>query len=508
MSSPNYHVEFKNICQYFPGVKALDGMSFGVKEASIHALMGENGAGKSTLLKILSGINHPTKGELVIDGKITTFEDETDSLNSGIAIIYQELNLIPELSVAENIFLGQLPTKNATVDYKKLNEMARKQLIRLGEDIDPSQPVKRLSIGQWQMVEIAKALSRDAKIIAFDEPTSSLSSREIENLFKVIVELRDQGKVIFYVSHRMEEIFRISDALTIFKDGTHVETFYDLNTLTHDRLVKLMVGRELKNIYNYRTRDFGFDGLTVKNLMGPGVKEPVSLNIKCGEILGLFGLVGSGRTELTRLLFGAETKLQGEIFIDGSPVKVNSPIDAIKAGITYCPEDRKLSGILPILSVKENMNITARRSNIKLGCLIDEDWEHTNADEKVRNLKVKTPNLEQRIGNLSGGNQQKIILGRWLSTHMKVLILDEPTRGIDVGAKSEIYELIFTLAESGVTILMISSDLPEVLGVADRLLVMKEGRISGHLKRKDFSEESALNLAMLEMHTPQLVDED
>lgn len=508
MSSQNYHVEFKNICQYFPGVKALDGMSFGVKEASIHALMGENGAGKSTLLKILSGINHPTKGELIIDGKPISFEDETDSLNSGIAIIYQELNLIPELSVAENIFLGQLPTKHGRVDYNTLNNMAREQLIRLGEDIDPSQPVKRLSIGQWQMVEIAKALSRDAKIIAFDEPTSSLSSREIENLFKVIKELREQGKVIFYVSHRMEEIFRISDALTIFKDGTHVETFYDLSTLTNDRLVKLMVGRELKNIYNYQARDFGFDGLTVKNLMGPGVKEPVSLNIQCGEILGLFGLVGSGRTELTRLLFGAEDKTQGDIFIDGCAVKVKSPIDAIKAGITYCPEDRKLSGILPILSVQENMNITARRNNMKLGCLIDEDWEQANANEKVRDLKVKTPNLEQRIGNLSGGNQQKIILGRWLSTHMKVLILDEPTRGIDVGAKSEIYDLIFTLAESGVTILMISSDLPEVLGVADRLLVMKDGLISGQLERKDFSEESALNLAMLEKHTAQLVDEE
>ena len=501
--SQPYFVEFDNICQYFPGVKALDGMSFGVKEGSVHALMGENGAGKSTLLKVLSGINQPTKGELIINGEKVKFADETDSLNHGIAIIYQELNLIPELSVAENIFLGQLPTKGGRVDYAKLNQMAKVQLERLGENIDPADSVKNLSIGQWQMVEIAKALSRDAKIIAFDEPTSSLSQREIGNLFKVIEELRDQGKVIFYVSHRMEEIFRISDALTIFKDGTHVETFYDLSKLTNDRLVSLMVGRELKDIYNYREREMGIEGLAVKEMLGPGVSEPISFSIRRGEILGLFGLVGSGRTELTRLMFGAEPRQQGDIAVDTYPVKVNSPIDAIKAGITYCPEDRKLSGILPILSVQENMNVTARRNNLHFGSLIDEKWEHKNADEKVKNLKVKTPNLEQKIGNLSGGNQQKIILGRWLSTHMKVLILDEPTRGIDVGAKSEIYDLIFTLAESGVTILMISSDLPEVLGVADRLIVMKDGKVNGELNRSDFNEEAALNLAMLEQNTPQ-----
>ncbi len=430
-------------------------------------------------------------------------------MQKGIAIIYQELNLIPELSVAENIFLGQLPTKFGQVDYAKLNKMAQVQLDRLGEDIDPAQQVKTLSIGQWQMVEIAKALSRDAKVIAFDEPTSSLSQREITNLFKVIEELRDQGKVIFYVSHRMEEIFRISDALTIFKDGTHVETFYDLSQLTNDRLVKLMVGRELNDIYNYRPRaTSGIEGLTVKNLFGPGLTKPVSFSIQQGEILGLFGLVGSGRTELTRLLFGADPKQQGDIAIDTFPVKVNNPIDAIEAGITYCPEDRKLSDILPILSVKENMNVTARRNDLHLGSLINETWEQDNADEKVRDLKVKTPHLQQLIGNLSGGNQQKIILGRWLSTHMKVLILDEPTRGIDVGAKSEIYDLIFKLAESGVTILMISSDLSEVLGVSDRLLVMKDGQLSGELQHADFNEEAALNLAMLGSHESQLAYEE
>ncbi|MFV0574170.1 MAG: L-arabinose ABC transporter ATP-binding protein AraG [Vibrio sp.] len=498
MSSQKFYVEFDNICQYFPGVKALDGMSFGVKEGSVHALMGENGAGKSTLLKVLSGLNQPTHGDLIINGEKVKFQKETDSFDHGIAIIYQELNLIPELSVAENIYLGQLPTKAGCVDYPTLNKMAKVQLERLGEDIDPAETVKNLSIGQWQMVEIAKALSRDAKIIAFDEPTSSLSQREISNLFKVIEDLRNQGKVILYVSHRMEEIFRISDALTIFKDGTHVETFYDLSQLTNDRLVKLMVGRELQNIYNYREREHGIEGLAVKNVFGPGVSEPISFSIKRGEILGLFGLVGSGRTELTRLLFGAERKTQGEIAVDTYPVIVNDPIDAINAGITYCPEDRKLSGILPILSVQENMNVTARRNNLQFGAVINESWEHKNADEKVKDLKVKTPSLEQRIGNLSGGNQQKIILGRWLSTHMKVLILDEPTRGIDVGAKSEIYDLIFTLAESGVTVLMISSDLPEVLGVSDRIIVMKDGRINGELNRSEFTEPAALNLAMLD----------
>ncbi|TNF23168.1 MAG: ATP-binding cassette domain-containing protein, partial [Vibrionaceae bacterium] len=357
--SPSY-LEFRNISKHFPGVKALSNISFRANAGSIHALMGENGAGKSTLLKTLSGLHQPTEGHIAIDGQELSLSGTTDALTQGIAIIYQELNLVPELSVAENIYLGQLPTKNGRVDTETLNRQAREQLLRLGEDFDPSRPLKEFSIGQWQMVEIAKALSRNAQIIAFDEPTSSLSQREIQNLFKVIRELRDDGKIILYVSHRMEEIFNLCDAITIFKDGTHVQTFDDLSQLTHDRLVELMVGREISDIYNYRSRELGLSGLRLENFQGPGLTAPVSLDIRQGEILGLFGLVGAGRTELTRLIFGAEKRTAGELYLHDVNINVRKPGDAIKAGITLCPEDRKADGIVPIMSVAENTNISAR----------------------------------------------------------------------------------------------------------------------------------------------------
>ncbi len=475
----------------------MSNISFRANKGSIHALMGENGAGKSTLLKTLSGLHQPTEGELVVDGKALVFNSATDALEQGIAIIYQELNLVPELSVAENIYLGQLPTKGGSVDVETLNARAREQLKRLGEDFDPSRPLKEFSIGQWQMVEIAKALSRNAQIIAFDEPTSSLSQREIQNLFKVIRELRDDGKIILYVSHRMEEIFDLCDAITIFKDGTHVQTFDDMTDLTHEKLVELMVGREINDIYNYRSRSLGESGLCIENLEGKGLTQPVSLDIRQGEILGLFGLVGAGRTELTRLIFGAEKAQAGQIYIHGQPISVRSPQDAIRAGITLCPEDRKADAIVPILSVEENTNISARPWNLKLGGLIDFKWERDNAEQQRKALNVKTASLQQAIGQLSGGNQQKVILGRWLSTDMSVILLDEPTRGIDVGAKSEIYELIFNLAERGVTVLVVSSDLPEVLGISDRVMVMKEGAVTGELQRHEFKEQTALSLAML-----------
>ncbi|WP_268808869.1 L-arabinose ABC transporter ATP-binding protein AraG [Vibrio parahaemolyticus] len=496
INSPSY-LEFCNISKHFPGVKALSNISFRANKGSIHALMGENGAGKSTLLKTLSGLHQPTEGELVVDGKALVFNSATDALEQGIAIIYQELNLVPELSVAENIYLGQLPTKGGSVDVETLNARAREQLKRLGEDFDPSRPLKEFSIGQWQMVEIAKALSRNAQIIAFDEPTSSLSQREIQNLFKVIRELRDDGKIILYVSHRMEEIFDLCDAITIFKDGTHVQTFDDMTDLTHEKLVELMVGREINDIYNYRLRSLGESGLRIENLEGKGLTQPVSLDIRQGEILGLFGLVGAGRTELTRLIFGAEKAQAGQIYIHGQPISVRSPQDAIRAGITLCPEDRKADAIVPILSVEENTNISARPWNLKLGGLIDFKWERDNAEQQRKALNVKTASLQQAIGQLSGGNQQKVILGRWLSTDMSVILLDEPTRGIDVGAKSEIYELIFNLAERGVTVLVVSSDLPEVLGISDRVMVMKEGAVTGELQRHEFKEQTALSLAML-----------
>ncbi|AGP44334.1 L-arabinose ABC transporter ATP-binding protein AraG [Serratia plymuthica] len=496
------YLTFKGIGKTFPGVKALDDISFSCQAGQIHALMGENGAGKSTLLKILSGNYAPTQGEIQLKGQPVQFTNTTDALNAGVAIIYQELHLVPEMTVAENIYLGQLPTKLGLVDRKLLRYESRLQLEHLGLDIDPDTPLKYLSIGQWQMVEIAKALARNAKVIAFDEPTSSLSAREIEQLFRVIRELRAEGRVILYVSHRMEEIFALSDAITVFKDGRYVRTFDDMSQVNNAQLVQAMVGRDLGDVYGYQPRELGPVRLALQGLQAPGVKTPIDLSVRAGEIVGLFGLVGAGRSELMKGIFGATRVSSGQLTLDGQRLDIRSPIDAIRAGIMLCPEDRKADGIIPVHSVRDNINISARRKSIRAGCLINNGWEVSNADHHIRALNIKTPSAGQLIMNLSGGNQQKAILGRWLSEEMKVILLDEPTRGIDVGAKHEIYHVIYQLAQQGIAVLFASSDLPEVLGLADRIIVMREGAISGELLHDDASEEKALSLAML--RTPDI----
>lgn len=496
------YLTFKGIGKTFPGVKALDDISFSCQAGQIHALMGENGAGKSTLLKILSGNYAPTQGEIRLKGQPVQFTNTTDALNAGVAIIYQELHLVPEMTVAENIYLGQLPTKLGLVDRKLLRYESRLQLEHLGLDIDPDTPLKYLSIGQWQMVEIAKALARNAKVIAFDEPTSSLSAREIEQLFRVIRELRAEGRVILYVSHRMEEIFALSDAITVFKDGRYVRTFDDMSQVNNAQLVQAMVGRDLGDVYGYQPRELGPVRLALQGLQAPGVKTPIDLSVRAGEIVGLFGLVGAGRSELMKGIFGATRVSRGQLTLDGQRLDIRSPIDAIRAGIMLCPEDRKADGIIPVHSVRDNINISARRKSIRAGCLINNGWEVSNADHHIRALNIKTPSAGQLIMNLSGGNQQKAILGRWLSEEMKVILLDEPTRGIDVGAKHEIYHVIYQLAQQGIAVLFASSDLPEVLGLADRIIVMREGAISGELLHDDASEEKALSLAML--RTPDI----
>ncbi|MDK2375135.1 L-arabinose ABC transporter ATP-binding protein AraG [Serratia fonticola] len=502
MTAVTPYLVFKGIGKSFPGVKALDDISFSCQAGQIHALMGENGAGKSTLLKILSGNYAPSKGEIHLQGQAVQFANTTDALNAGVAIIYQELHLVPEMTVAENIYLGQLPTKHGLVDRKLLRYESRLQLEHLGLDIDPDTPLKYLSIGQWQMVEIAKALARNAKVIAFDEPTSSLSAREIEQLFRVIRELRAEGRVILYVSHRMEEIFALSDAITVFKDGRYVRTFDDMQQVNNEVLVQAMVGRDLGDVYGYQPRELGEVRLQLTDLQAAGVKTPISLNVRAGEIVGLFGLVGAGRSELMKGIFGATRVTAGQLMLDGKRLDVRSPIDAIRAGVMLCPEDRKADGIIPVHSVRDNINISARRKSIKAGCLIDNAWETSNADHHIRALNIKTPTAEQLIMNLSGGNQQKAILGRWLSEEMKVILLDEPTRGIDVGAKHEIYHVIYQLAQQGIAVLFASSDLPEVLGLADRIIVMREGAISGELTHSEATEEKALSLAML--RTPDI----
>ncbi len=496
MQQSTPYLSFRGISKTFPGVKALSDISFDCYAGQVHALMGENGAGKSTLLKILSGNYAPSGGTLALQGKEVSFTDTTAALNAGVAIIYQELHLIPEMTVAENIYLGQLPQKGGLVNRSLLNYEARLQLEHLGLDIDPQTPLKYLSIGQWQMVEIAKALARNAKVIAFDEPTSSLSAREIDNLFRVIRELRNEGRVILYVSHRMEEIFALSDAITVFKDGRYVRTFDDMQQVNHDSLVQAMVGRDLGDIYGWQPREYGAEMLRLEGVKAPGVRHPVSFSVKRGEIVGLFGLVGAGRSELMKGLFGGTRITAGQLIIDGKPLSIQKPAHAIRAGMMLCPEDRKAEGIIPVHSVRDNINISARRKSVRAGCLINDGWEVENADHHIRSLNIKTPGAEQLIMNLSGGNQQKAILGRWLSEEMKVILLDEPTRGIDVGAKHEIYNVIYALASRGVAVLFASSDLPEVLGVADRILVMREGEIAGELLHGEADEKQALSLAM------------
>ncbi|MEY8709587.1 L-arabinose transporter ATP-binding protein [Mangrovibacter phragmitis] len=496
MQQQTPYLSFRGIGKTFPGVKALQDISFDCYSGQVHALMGENGAGKSTLLKILSGNYAPTTGSITLKGQEVSFANTVAALDAGVAIIYQELHLVPEMSVAENIYLGQIPHKGGIVNRSLLNYEARLQLEHLGLDVDPETPLKYLSIGQWQMVEIAKALARNARVIAFDEPTSSLSAREIENLFRVIRELREEGRVILYVSHRMEEIFALSDAITVFKDGRYVCTFDDMQKVDHDALVQAMVGRDIGDIYGWKPRPYGEARLTLNNVKAPGVRKPVDLTVRSGEIVGLFGLVGAGRSELMKGLFGGTRITGGEVLIDGNPVTIREPSDAIKAGMMLCPEDRKADGIIAVHSVQENINISARRKHISIGCLINKLWESENAGHHIRALNIKTPGADQLIMNLSGGNQQKAILGRWLSEEMKVILLDEPTRGIDVGAKHEIYNVIYTLASQGVAVLFASSDLPEVLGVADRIIVMCEGEIAGELTHDGATEKQALSLAM------------
>ncbi|NWA69059.1 L-arabinose ABC transporter ATP-binding protein AraG [Pseudomonas reactans] len=489
-------LRFNGIGKEFPGVKALAQISFEARPREVHALMGENGAGKSTLLKILGGAYLPSSGTLQIGEQTMDFKSAADSIASGVAVIHQELHLVPEMTVAENLFLGHLPTRFGVVNRGQLRKQALACLKGLADEIDPDEKLGRLSLGQRQLVEIAKALSRGAHVIAFDEPTSSLSAREIDRLMAIITRLRDEGKVVLYVSHRMEEVFRICNAVTVFKDGRYVRTFDDMSALTHDQLVTCMVGRDIQDIYDYRPREKGEVALKVEGLLGPGLREPVNLNVHKGEILGLFGLVGAGRTELFRLLSGLTRSTAGSLELCGQTLQLRSPRDAITAGVLLCPEDRKKEGIIPLSSVAENINISARGAHSTFGWLLRDGWETTNADRQIKAMKVKTPNAEQKIMYLSGGNQQKAILGRWLSMPMKVLLLDEPTRGIDIGAKSEIYQIIHNLAASGIAVIVVSSDLMEVMGISDRILVMSEGALTGELTRDQADEARLLQLAL------------
>lgn len=491
------YLQFQSVSKSFPGVKALDEVSFEVKRGEVRGLIGENGAGKSTLLKILSGAYFPSEGKVIIDGIPHDFQGTRDALDAGVAIIYQELNLVPEMTVAENLLLGHFPLKKSgLIDFKEMNSIASEELSYILEEIDPHRKIKELPIGQRQMIEIAKALLHNADIIAFDEPTSSLSDKETIRLFDIINNLKANGKSVIYVSHRMEEIFKICDSVTVFRDGRKIETFQEMQNVSHDLLVSRMVGRDIRDVYSYRKRDLGCTVLNAREIAGPGLRKPASFELRKGEILGFFGLVGAGRSELMRLLYGAEKHSEGSILLDGREVRIQSPRDAIDNGIFFCPEDRKDDGIIPIRSVDENINISVRRHSMKAGFFLDKKTEQKTTDSFIDTLQIKTPSRENRVGSLSGGNQQKVILARWLAEDVNVLIMDEPTRGIDVGTKNEIYQLMYKLAEEGKSIICISSDLPEVMGVSDRMIIMREGEIVGSFNKNDYSEEAILGKAL------------
>jgi L-arabinose transport system ATP-binding protein len=489
-------LEFKAISKGYPGVQALADVSFSVKKGAVHGLMGENGAGKSTLIRVLSGDQSADTGEISIDGSTQHYRSVRDAFDAGVIVIHQELQLVPELTVAENLWLGRFPGKAGVIDRSRLTNVVREKLSEIGIEIEPGAKVASLSIGERQMVEIAKAVMADARVIALDEPTSSLSSRESEILFSLIERLRSQGKVILYVSHRLDEIFRLCDSLTVLRDGKLAAHHADITAVTREQIISEMVGREISNIWGYRPRELGDVRLEVKDIAGRKLRTPMSFTVRQGEILGFFGLIGAGRSEMTRLVYGADTRSQGSVSVDGIEVVADSPPHAIRGGIVLCPEDRKFDGIVQGRSIEENMAISSRRHFSPFG-ILQPKKEAELAEQFIAKLRVRTPSRKQDIVNLSGGNQQKVILGRWLSEQgVKVLIIDEPTRGIDVGAKSEIYEILYELAAQGMAIVVVSSELPEVMGITDRIVVMCQGRVAADIERDDFDERRILAAAL------------
>lgn len=493
---PPARLTFAGIGKTFPGVTALDGVGFSVAAGEVRALMGENGAGKSTLLKILAGEYRADSGRLEIDGAVRQFTSPRESQAAGIAIIHQELHLVPELSVAENMLLGAYPTRYGLLDRRALHARASEILARLGETIDPDARVATLPIGKRQMVEIGKALFRDARIIAFDEPTSSLSARETETLMRLIAGFREEGRAILYVSHRMEEVMAISDSVTVLRDGRHIADFHDMAALSQERLIDAMAGRKIEDIYGYRSRRTGDTVLRIDRLHGPGLRAPVDLEVRRGEIVGFFGLVGAGRSELFKLIYGATRSASGSVRVDAQLLRNGDPRMAIAAGLGLCPEDRKDEAIVPLGAVSENIAITPRNLRGARSMLVDATAETRQANELIGLLRVKTASTATAIANLSGGNQQKAIIARWMAADARILLMDEPTRGIDVAARSDIYRHIYDLAEQGKTVLFASSDIPEVLGVADRIVVMCEGAIAGIVDRADATSEQLLRLAL------------
>ena len=489
-------LEVTHATKRFPGVIALRDVSLVLHPGEVLAVIGENGAGKSTLMKILAGVQQPDSGQIMMNGKPVVIDSCRTAQSLGIALIHQELNLAGNLDVGANIFLGREPRKlNCWIDKQRIYDESEHVLNQIGLDVTPRTLVDTLSIGQQQMVEIAKALSTQARVIIMDEPTSSLSSGESRALFKVIKDLRAKGVSIVYISHRLGEVVELADRVTVLRDGANAGEL-SKSEINHESMVRLMVGRDLSQFYNHKCHKPGAPVLEVENLVTPTwPAHELNFTLHAGEIVGMAGLVGAGRTELLRVLFGAEKALSGTVSVNGEFVALKSPLDAIAAGIALVPEDRKQQGLVLEMSVRENLSLASLWRNRRPLGFLNKALESTDATRLISQLRVKTPNAEQPVQFLSGGNQQKVVLGKWLCMEPHVLLLDEPTRGIDIGAKQEIYALMEELASRGMAILFVSSDMEEVLGMSDRTLVMHEGRISGELAREELSEEAVMNLA-------------
>ncbi|MDF1824005.1 MAG: sugar ABC transporter ATP-binding protein [Verrucomicrobiales bacterium] len=486
-------LQLKNITKTYPGVVALDNVSLDIVEGEVHALVGENGAGKSTLIKTCTGAITPDSGQIVIRGEEFTSLNPKLAEQKGIGVIYQEFNLVDELSVAENIFLGRAIRKGIVIDRKAMEREAARIFEELEIDIDPSALVGRLTVGYQQLVEIAKAISQKAKLLIMDEPSAPLTQTEAQALYAVVEKLKAAGVTIVYISHRMDEIFRLSDRITVLRDGQKIDTINTADT-DLDKLVTLMVGRELTETYPVRNHKVSDEVLLSVNDVTGAIVRGVSLDIKRGEVLGLAGLIGSGRTELAEILFGYKPKTSGHVMLGGREISPRLPKEAIAKGIALIPEDRKKLGALLERSIKENTTISVLE-RISRFFTVDKREEQNIAEHYREAIRIKTPSLDQKIKNLSGGNQQKVIIAKWLATNPDFVIFDEPTRGIDVGAKSEIYALVNELVESGKAVLMISSEMEEVMGMSDRIIVLHEGKVTGELARKDFSQEAIMSFA-------------
>jgi methyl-galactoside transport system ATP-binding protein/inositol transport system ATP-binding protein len=492
----DYLLEMKNITKIFPGVAALRGVDLAVRHGEIHALMGENGAGKSTLMKCIAGIYRPTSGEIIFDGKSRIFNNPAEALTGGISMIHQELSPVLYRPIMENVWLGREPlTRFGMVDHSKMYALTKEVLREIELEEDPADLMATLTVAKMQMVEIAKAVSYNSKLIIMDEPTSSLAEKEIKQLFSIMRKLKAQGKSIIFITHKLDEIYEITDRVTVYRDGNYIGS-EPTASVKVDRLINMMVGRDVKEMFPKVPCSIGDVRLEIKNLSNRKYFKDVSFTVRGGEILGVAGLVGAGRTEVVETIFGMRPHIGGEIFIDGKKVDIKRPADAIKNGMAWLTEDRRGSGIFPMLAVQLNIAIaTIPKFLNKIG-LIREAQLNKSCAEYVKKIQVKTPSLEQHVENLSGGNQQKVLVARWLMTNPDILFMDEPTRGIDVGTKSEIHRLISQLAGEGKSIVMISSELPEVMGMSDRIMVMHQGKITGIIENtKNLTQEELMAYA-------------